>query len=202
MGSDLPRVCFGELKKHAWVEALAEIEANRLSNHSAPAHQLGAAASLRGLVVIEEQLPGYSIGRLDVSRGAIIIDRAKIERLFPGAVEGVVRSTIAHELAHFATHRAALNEGRHNEEMEEQARVYASAFLLPRARLEVDETILALRERAVAGDVPEFYLWSRLAVVAKQFGVTRSLVVERLVRLGFLVRRGRRIWMATPGGAL
>ena len=191
------RVRLGRLAKHEYVEAIAECDVHhQVPNQLAsPALHLDSAAAQCGLTIIEEHLPGASIGRLDVSRGAILVDPVKIARVFrPGTfLVGVVRSTVAHELGHYRLHRAQLQLGIRNLEQEQQARVYASAFLLPRARLEVDATLLRLQERAGVGEVPEFTLWASLQVVANRFGVTRSLVVERLVKLGFLTRHGRRI---------
>lgn len=191
------RVRLGRSKLH-WVEMVAECDAHHFvpPQLGPPAENLHAVAAQRNLEIVEGTLPGKSIGLFDL-RGIITVDRAKIRATHgAGSVEGVVRSTVSHELGHAAIHRHALGQGVHNEDMEREAGAYAAAFLLPRYLLEVDATLLRLQGMRDAGrDVPEFYLWQRLQVVATRFGVTRSLVVERLVKLGFLQRRGRRVWI-------
>jgi hypothetical protein len=199
-------VRLGRLAKHEFVETVAHCDVeHQVPKFAIPALSLHSVAAQRGLVIVEEPLPGRSIGMLVLNRAAILVDRAKIAaRCRPGTfVEGMVRSTVTHEIGHMALHRHLLHQGVRNEAMEEQARVYAAAFLLPRARLEVDATLLQLQElHDRRGEVPEFYLWQRLQVVANRFGVCRSLVVERLVKVGFLQRRRgtNRVWMASGGG--
>lgn len=202
------RVRLGRLAKHETIEAVAHCDVHHFisSQFAAPAFEVREIAIECGLKVIEGPLKGDAIGAFNPDEDLITVDRCRIvEHHPPESVEGVVRSTIAHELAHARLHRyvmAMASPGPglywYCERSEQEARVYAAAFLLPRAHLEVNETLLSLQERRDAGqDVPEFYLWARLQAVAVRFGVTRSLVVERLVKLGFLVRQGRLVRLAS-----
>ncbi len=115
-----------------------------------------------------------------------------------GLSEGLRHAIIAHEIGHFRLHRWELQNGhRLGAQHEREAEAYGAAFLLPVPLLQVDATLLELQARhEERGELPEFYLWSQLQVVAKRFRVTRTLVIERLARLGFLERKGGCLAMA------
>lgn len=187
-----------------WVSAIAECDAHHLvAPQLYPAEDLPGVASCLGLTVVEEDLgppepEGATLGRLDLERRAIVVSSRLSDHSHPRTyLAGLRRSVIAHEIGHFQLHRAQLRSGILNADQEREAHWYAACFLLPLARLERDPVVRGLLEVATAfGATPDFYLWERLAAVARRFGVCRSLVVKRLVRLGLLERRGKRVILA------
>jgi hypothetical protein len=157
----------------------------------APAAHIIDIANQRGLQIEDRALTSPWAGELDIWEGTITVDLVALSSRAnsDAQLRSLVAITVARGLGHSALHRWEWENGIHRPAQRAEARAYAAALLLPRPRLELDPELLQLQQLRQQRAVLTSELARTVQVVANRFGVLRTLVVERLLRLGFLERK-------------
>lgn len=157
-------------------------------------------ASSLGLEIRTEDIETRE-GALDLARGAILVNRRLAKLCDPRTdLWGLRNCIVAHEPGHIRLHRALLLGGSSLRLVEEhEAFVYAEEFLMSREMLRSDQSVIELcRWRVKPRPLAQEKLWYLVDDLATRFRVSRSAVVERLVRLGVLERNGKRVVLCLP----
>lgn len=172
--------------------------------------------------VAEEPLEGHQLGRCEFVSGKVLVNQRMREITLPNTkVEGVVNSTLAHELGHVRLgHERELRQERdlltqslfevstprivcfRNWERrrmspeerirEAHANLYASVFLVPQRQLmSLEEARLIETCWREGREMSSRGLWELVLRLAEVFQVTGALMARRLCDLGWLVQRER-----------